>query len=102
MQNNTHKWNGKRKRSVSHTTVKPATPITAFFKPVSLTIKVFIPFTVPTLNHLNHPFNPTTLTTLHHPMAIPTSPQPPQPPCPPKTLLPERFSFTNDEQRTYI
>ena len=54
MQNNTHKWNGKRKRSVSHTTVKPATPITAFFKPVSLTIKVFIPFTVPTLNHLNH------------------------------------------------
>jgi hypothetical protein len=42
--------NSKRKRSVPHAIAKPATPITAFFKPVPTTT-VFIPFTVPNPNH---------------------------------------------------
>ena len=67
MQGNTYKKDGKRKRSAPQKTAKPATPITAFFKPVPPTTTVIIPITVPTLLHLYHLFTPTNLTCEHGP-----------------------------------
>ncbi len=80
--------NSKRKRSAPHKTTKPATPITAFFKPVPPTTTVFIPFTVPTPNHLYYlstSINLTSLNVFNHPTTSSIKP-----------LLPIRSSSTNN------